>query len=168
MNNDCSKRKDQLLDAALAGAASGELAEHLRTCAACSREFAALLAKREQLDSLLPFVAHGAEPSPALHARILAATAEAPHASPQGDPWRFLRLSAAMAVVAAILVVSVASYFRTTRIAPDNELTAAKRLAEWQAPSDVLLQTPGRELLSKTPQLGDSYLHLPEKMNEEN
>lgn len=41
------------------------------------------------------------------------------------------------------------------------------KLADWRAPSDVLLQTPGREILWTTPRLGESYLHLPAKTDKE-
>ncbi len=50
---------------------------------------------------------------------------------------------------------------------PETELAAAEKLAEWRAPSDVLLETPGREILRTTPRLGESYLHVPVKTNEE-
>jgi hypothetical protein len=64
-----------------------------------------------------------------------------------------------MAAIVAMLVVGFTLQRR--RIVPQGELAAAERLAEWRAPSDVLLETPGREILWKTPRLGESYLHVP-------
>jgi len=49
----------------------------------------------------------------------------------------------------------------------EDELATAQKLAEWRAPSDGLLQTPGREILNTTPQLGKSYLNVPVKTGEE-
>jgi anti-sigma factor RsiW len=167
MNNDCSQRKDLLMDAALTGTVGSDLAEHLRTCADCSAEFAVLRAKREQLDALLPLVAQGADLSPGFHARVLAA-AETTAVSTTPRHWRLARLSAAMAAVAAMLVVGLVSYRRATRLVPENDLAAATKLAEWRAPSDVLLETPGRNFLLQTPQLGESYLHFPKQTEEEN
>jgi len=39
-----------------------------------------------------------------------------------------------------------------------NALASAQKLAEWRAPSDVLLAIPGRRILQATPKLGASYL----------
>jgi len=47
------------------------------------------------------------------------------------------------------------------------ELAGAEKLTEWRAPSDVLLKTPGQEILRTTPRLGESYLHAPVKTDEE-
>jgi hypothetical protein len=48
-----------------------------------------------------------------------------------------------------------------------EELGAAQKLAEWRAPSDSLLKTPGQEVLNETPKLGESYLTVPVKRGEE-
>jgi hypothetical protein len=48
-----------------------------------------------------------------------------------------------------------------------DELAAAQKLAEWRAPSDGLLKTPGQEILMTTPRLGNSYLNVPVKTDEE-
>ena len=50
---------------------------------------------------------------------------------------------------------------------PGDELAAAQRLAEWRAPSDALLATPGQEILRTMPRLGQSYLNVPVKTGEE-
>ena len=39
--------------------------------------------------------------------------------------------------------------------------------AEWRAPSDVLLEAPGREILGTTPKLGESYLQVLTKSDKE-
>jgi hypothetical protein len=50
---------------------------------------------------------------------------------------------------------------------PGDELANAQKLAEWRAPSDSLLLTPGHEILNTTPKLGKSYLNVPVKTDEE-
>jgi hypothetical protein len=158
MKNDCTKWKNELLEAALAGIVAGGLEEHMSKCADCTAEFAALSAKREQMDALLPLVAQGAEPPPEFRTRVLAAAGTASEPM-RGRPWQVWGLCGAMAAIVAMLVVGFTLQRR--RIVPHGELAAAERLAEWRAPSDVLLETPGREILWKTPRLGESYLHIP-------
>jgi hypothetical protein len=58
------------------------------------------------------------------------------------------------------LAIGFALERRNSRTLPDGELMVAEKLAQWQAPSDVLLATPGRELLRTTPKLGESYLKV--------
>jgi hypothetical protein len=48
-----------------------------------------------------------------------------------------------------------------------DELATAQKLAEWRAPSDGLLVTPGQEILRTMPKLGESYLNVPVKKGEE-
>jgi len=158
MKNDCAKWKNELLEAALTRIAAGGLEEHMSKCADCTAELAALRAKREQMDALLPLVAQGAELPPEFRARVLAA-AEAATEAKHGRPWLVWGLSGAMAAIVAALVVGFTLQRR--RIVPHGELAAAERLAEWRAPSDVLLETPGREILRTTPRLSESYLHIP-------
>jgi hypothetical protein len=50
---------------------------------------------------------------------------------------------------------------------PRDELAAAQKLAEWRAPSDGLLATPGQEILRTMPKIGESYLNVPAKKDEE-
>ena len=166
MKNECAKWKDQLLEAALTGTAAGGLEEHVSKCANCAKELAALRARRERLDALLPLVARGAEPPTEFRARVLAAV-EAASEGKRGRPWRVWRLAGAMAVIVATLLIGWELRRRAAPSVPETELAAAEKLAEWRAPSDVLLETPGREILRTTPKLGESYLHLPVKANEE-
>jgi len=73
MKNACEKWKDQLLEAALTGSLTAGLEEHLRTCAICSEEMNNVRARKARLDTLLPLVARGSEPSADFRARVLAA-----------------------------------------------------------------------------------------------
>ncbi len=163
MKNACEKWRDQLLEAALTGATAKGLEEHLRACTNCSDELSELQARQARLDALLPLATQGAGPSPGFRARVLAA-AEAAGERKRARPWRVWTLAGATAAILAALLIGVTSYRRTARTVPGDELAAAQKLAEWQAPSDVLLAHPGPEILRKMPRIGESYLHVPEKM----
>ncbi len=163
MKKACEKWRDELLEAALAGATAKGLEEHLRSCANCSQELSELQARKARLDALLPLTAQGAGPSPHFRARVLAA-AEAAGEAKRARPWRVWTLAGVTAVILAALVIGVTSYRRTARTVPADELAAAQTLAEWRAPSDVLLANPGQEILRKMPRLGESYLRVPAKI----
>lgn len=166
MKNDCTQWKDQLLEAALTGAAASGLEEHVLKCANCAEELAALRARRERLDALLPLVAQGAEPSPEFRVRVLAAAGAASEAK-RGRPWRVWGLAGATAMIVATLMIGVTLHRRAVVTVPKTELAVAQKLVEWRAPSDVLLKTPGQEILRTTPRLGESYLPVPVKRDEE-
>jgi hypothetical protein len=159
MKNDCTKWKDQLLETALAGKPQGGLEEHLLHCADCTAELAALRARREQMDALLPFVAQGAEPSPEFRAQVLAAAQDASGTkrAPLLSGWA---LAGTIAVFVA-LTIALSLRQRSGLVLPQTEISAAEKLAQWRAPSDVLLESPGREILRTMPRLGESYLHVP-------
>jgi len=163
MKNACEKWKDQLLEAAVTGATPKDLEEHLRSCAECSAELDEGRARAARLEALLPLVAQGAEPSADFRARVLAAASEGKRAR----SWRMWTLTGAAAVVAVVLMIAVTLQRRTERMTSVRELAAAQKLAEWRAPSDGLLVTPGQEILKTTPRLGESYLNVPVKMDEE-
>ncbi len=165
MKNACKKWKDQLLEAALTGATTKDFEEHLRVCAMCSRELDAVRARKGQLDELLPLVARGAEPPADFQAQVLAA-AEAPSGASRARRWRVWTLAGATAAIVA-LMIGAAMYRRAAQTIPEKELAAVQRLAEWRAPSDALLATPGQEILRTMPRLGESYLNVPMKENEE-
>jgi anti-sigma factor RsiW len=166
MKNACERWKGQLREAALTGASSLELAEHLQTCAHCSEELRDLEARTARLDTLLPRVVQGGEPSTDFRARVLAA-AEAGGKRKRARRWQAWMLAGAGATAAIILVVGAVWHRGTTgKIQPD-ELATAQKLAEWRAPTDSLLATPGREILRTTPKLGESYLNVPMKEVEE-
>ena len=65
------------------------------------------------------------------------------------------------------LMIGATMYHRAAQRIPEKELAAVQRLAEWRAPSDALLATPGQEILRTMPRLGESYLNVPVKKNEE-
>jgi hypothetical protein len=174
MKNDCAKWKDQLLEAALTGTSprtpAGGLAEHMSKCANCTAELSALRAARERLDTFLPLVAQGAEPSVDFRARVLAAaeaTRKTTHETTRGGAWPGWQWAAAAALIVAALVIGLTLHRKAGQSVPQNELAAAQKLSEWRAPSDVLLETPGREILQTTPRLGESYLPVPAKTDRE-
>lgn len=166
MKNDCAKWKEELLEAALTGTATGELGRHLSSCAGCVKELEALRARREQLDALLPLVARGAELPAEFGARVLAA-AQAAGGWKRARRWRVWVLAGAAAGVVAAATTGLILRRTTAPMTPDTEVAAAQKLAEWQAPSDVLLETPGQEILRSTPKLGESYIRIPVKTSEE-
>jgi anti-sigma factor RsiW len=166
MKNECVKWKNELLEAALARTTRRDLEEHLRQCSDCAEELTALRARRERLDALLPLVAQGAEPGADFRARVLGAAEAAGQAS-AARVWRAWAFAGATAIVLVTLATGLTLRWRTARTVAAAELAAAQKLAEWQAPSDVLLQSPGRGILGSTPRLGESYLQLPAKMNKE-
>ena len=161
----CEKWKDQLLEAALTGATEKDFAEHLRSCTKCSAELDEVRARAERLDALLPLVTQGAEPSANFRARVLVAAAAAREGK-RARPWRVWALAGGAAVVVVVLMIAVTFQRRTARMIPGDELAAAQKLAEWRAPSDSLLMTPGQEILKTTPKLGQSYLNVPVKTEE--
>jgi anti-sigma factor RsiW len=166
MKRACEKWKDQLLEAALTESVGEDLAEHLRTCKDCAAELKTLEARRARLDTLLPLAAQDSEPSADFRTRVLAA-AEAAHGSKGMPRWRMWTLTGATAAAAIVLVLGAWWYRGAARRIPPDEIAAAQKLAEWRAPSDSLLATPGQEILRTTPKLGESYLNVPSKKLEE-
>jgi hypothetical protein len=159
MKNDCGRWKDELLEAALTGTAAPKLEQHLASCAGCAKALEVLRERRERLDALLPRVARNAEPRAGLGAKVLAAAQAAEAQDPGARRWSW-RLAAATAAVAAMVTIAWVAH-RIPRRNLDSEIAAAERLARWQAPSDVLLETPGYEVLRSTPKLGETFLQTP-------
>lgn len=166
MMKDCAKYKDELLEAALTGKPGGALEAHLKECADCGMELKALLARRGQLDALLPLVTRGAEPSPEFRARVMAA-AEAATEQKSARTWRVWAYAGASAVITTVLISGWMFEQSRSRLAGKDEIAAAEKLTEWRAPSDVLLATPGNEILRTTPKLGESYLKAAATKNQE-
>lgn len=172
MTNQCSNSsqwKDQLLEAALTGTRAPALAEHLSTCPHCARELASLQSRRQELDSLLPRVAPLADPPPDFRARVLAAAEATAEKRDNARSPRAWRLTVASALVVAVVIVALRLH--RTRVSgsapPAPDVAAAQRLAEWRAPSDTLLATPGREFLQTIPKLDDTYFRLPATTDRE-
>lgn len=156
MNAPCEKWKDQLLEAALTGARPKDLELHLRDCKGCAAELQELGAIRARQDSLLPLLVRGSQPSPDFRARVLTA-AEAHSEQKRAPRWRVWALAGATLAAAVVLMVERGA----VRNDGAEELAAAQKLAEWRAPSDSLLKTPGEEILKGTPKLGEPYLRVP-------
>jgi hypothetical protein len=164
MKETCEKWRDQLLEAALTGATAKDFEEHLRSCTICSTELDVVRERKARMDELLPLVARGAEPPADFRARVLAA-AEAAGEGKRTRRWRLWTLAGATAAM-VMLMIGAAMYRRTAQTIPRDEITAIQKLAEWRAPSDSLLMTPGQEILKTTPKLGQSYLSVPVKTEE--
>jgi hypothetical protein len=164
MTTACAKWKDQLLESALGGTVGGEFAAHVKTCPGCAAALGALRARRERMDTLLPLVARASEPPGEFHAKVMAA-AEASRETPVWFLQR--RVLAGAALVLAAIVFAAVLRWRSGPTFPNADLAAAQSLAQWRAPSDVFLETPGREILRTTPRLGESYVNVPIQTNEE-
>jgi anti-sigma factor RsiW len=156
MKNPCVQWKDQLLEAALGAAMGTKLEAHLAQCAHCADELGRLRARRERLDIMLPLIA-AAEPRPELSARILATEATNAHRYAIG--WR--QWAAAAAATGIVMAVMLGRILSQRASQSDLELKRAQELAQWRAPTDVLLRLPGRHFLNTPPKLGESYLTLP-------
>jgi anti-sigma factor RsiW len=160
----CPIWKDQLLEAALGDAPADELAEHLKSCPGCAGALTDLSARRERLDRALPLVARGAELPADFRARVLAA-AEANE--PRWGWWRRGWVLAGAAVITASILVAILVHRHSVSSAQDLDAAAMEKMTHWRAPSDVFLETLGRENLRMTPRLGDSIVNLPVPRNQE-
>jgi hypothetical protein len=159
MRNECAARKDQLLEAALTGSVGPELKAHLLACNHCAKELSALQLRRERLDALLPLVAQEVEPSSDFRARVVIAAESASPAS-RAPLSRIWGLAGLAGMTLAALLLALVLRGRISAPAPESDLATAQKLAAWRAPSDIFLQTPGREILRSTLKLGDSYLPI--------
>jgi hypothetical protein len=99
------------------------------------RHFAAQ--RREELEEAPPF-------------RRVWAAARASRAN--GRPRRRGRLAAAAAAALTLALLALLWRRPERGPAPDPETSAS--IAQWKSPTDFLLATPGRELLSTVPSLG--------------
>lgn len=162
MTSPCEKWKDQLLEAALTGTCTKDLELHVRDCKSCAAKLRELEAIRARQDSLLPLLVGGSQPSLDFRARVLAA-AEARREQKRAPKWRVWALVGATVAAAVVFLVQRGA----VRKDEAKELAAAQKLAEWRAPSDSLLKTPGQEILKTTPKLGESYFSVPVRKVEE-
>jgi anti-sigma factor RsiW len=163
MKTECTKWKDALLNTALAGSADAELESHLTRCAECTRDLARLHARQQQIDTLLPLVARHAGPRPGFEARVLSAVAALDASRQTRSAKRWMRWTLAGATAALVLALAVQR--RTKEKLSQQDLIAAQKLAQWRAPSDVLLQFPGQQIMQATPKLGESYLDMSLKVD---
>jgi anti-sigma factor RsiW len=165
MTNYCLERKDSLIEAALSDAPEAALREHLQRCPGCREQLATLQARRARMESALPLIAQGAEPSLDFHAQVMqAAAVQKPQPRMSLRNWftfsqrRWAPAVPVLVVVALAAVLLAAKQYRK-RIS-EEELAAASRLANWQSPTASLLQTPGQELLRGTPRIGETYFNI--------
>src|SRR5258708_40297864 len=86
MNNNCTQWKDALLEAALSDRPAAGLERHLSQCSKCAANLAALRARRERLDALLPLAIRGPEPSAGFHGRLMNAAESAGRPNPKAWP----------------------------------------------------------------------------------
>jgi hypothetical protein len=70
--------------------------------------------------------------------------------------WRAMRPLRPLAIGAAAVIAMAAISLAYSRSLSHSAATSS--IATWRAPTDVLLQTPGSELLSAMPALGASVL----------
>ena len=73
---------------------------------------------------------------------------------------RSVRLVAALALVGA-LAVALSLLFPPRGARPGEVVTGSLSLSSWSAPTDFLLETPGRELLDSAPRIGVGLLEIP-------
>jgi len=161
MKNNCTKWKDQLLQAALADASGSELTDHLSRCPDCAAELKALRNRREKLDKLLPLIAKAQEPSTDLAARVVhVAAAESKKGTRAFNSWWASTWALAGAASMIAIAVMIGWALNRGNNLTRAELQKAQALAEWRAPSDVFLQTPGQKFLHAVPTLGESYFSM--------
>lgn len=72
---------------------------------------------------------------------------------PQRLRWKMVAATVALLLVAVISAVGVRR--REAKTFSDSDRAAVRSLAAWHAPTDVLLRTPGDQLLTTTPRIPD-------------
>jgi hypothetical protein len=86
--------------------------------------------------------------APAFEAVLAAAEARSKHAADRRRPWLVPSMVGSLA--AAALVVAVLTVVRR----PEPRLPSMASIEQWTAPTDFLLDTPGREFLESVPRFG--------------
>jgi hypothetical protein len=152
----CAEWSDRLLDTALGAPTPADLAEHVKTCSACSEALIELQARRQQMDAGLRKLISGMEPLPAFRARLMASLdARSPRRARWVVPVGVLATITVVAALGAILTPSV------KRWAARNDSLAVSvsgpTLSEWRSPTEVLLRSSGDEYLRSSPRLGEFY-----------
>ena len=157
MTNSCPEWTERLMDAALSNEVHAALGDHLKRCERCAAALTALRRRREQMDSLLPLLVRGAEPSLGFRARVLAATE---YSLPRRRPWlaRAGALAAATAVIVAVIVLGSVWRFHVNKNKSNAILYAS--VAEWRSPTEALLRSGSSEILRSSPRLGELYFPL--------
>jgi len=166
MNKACENWKPALLEAALSATVPAELLRHLQGCPHCAAEWNAVQGRARRLQAVLPKITQGAELSADFRARVLSATATVERKRAAGK-WRVFVFAGATAAVIVLLLLGKHGARNASAGLSSQELAAAQKLAEWRAPSDTLLATPGQEMLRSLPKLGETYLRVPAKSSRE-
>ncbi|MBZ5506533.1 MAG: hypothetical protein LAO78_13830 [Acidobacteriia bacterium] len=167
MTNDCKDRKDSLLEAALTGETESSLQQHLASCEECRQELETLRVRRARMDAALLMVAQGG-PQPDFHARVVQAAEAAGQKKFAVTGWfRMPRLItnqrwmfAASALALALAIVAGVVNLRPSHKLLPADIAGATQLANWQSPTAALMETPGKELLSGSPQMGESFMRM--------
>jgi hypothetical protein len=68
--------------------------------------------------------------------------------------WRLIAATAALLLVVIMTITTMAIRSRPTRFS-DSDRAAVRSVAAWHPPTDFLLRTPGREMLTTTPHIPD-------------
>lgn len=152
----CRAWNDRLLDYALCALSASVVSQvetHLKTCPNCTAALADLRARRAQLDTALAQLVAGAEPSPALRARVLAAVEVRPPTTPWGSAWVGVLAAGATVLVLGFTLPPLAE--RWIPAAPQ-----AVSISDWRSPTESLLRSPAANLLEAPPRLGEFYFPL--------
>ncbi|MGC2109401.1 MAG: hypothetical protein WA655_07780 [Candidatus Korobacteraceae bacterium] len=117
----CDKIRDEFMEAVLSGpqAASPQVQEHLRTCAACAGELASFQHTMALLDEW-----QAPEPSPYFASRLHARLREESAAPARG--WLVWLRRPVLAAVAAVLIVVSAGLLEVGRFSNDSNTMASK------------------------------------------
>jgi hypothetical protein len=75
----------------------------------------------------------------------------------RAHPKPYIRFRRFAAIACLLLAAGVASLLHHTHQSTTAYSVAAPSLAQWRAPTDFLLYTPGRELLYTIPQIGEAF-----------
>lgn len=149
----CHHWSERLTDHVLGLPAGTELQAHLGSCAACAAALEERRARVRQLDAGVRRLV-AAEPSPYLASRVLARIESA--RPRRAGRWKAVLASLACAAVLAVCVYSVYAALEARREA-ERASAAARALARWRSPTEVLLRAPAGPFLNAVPRVGDFF-----------
>lgn len=81
-----------------------------------------------------------------------------PFTVPRPQPRARWKLQLAAAALLLLVVLGVTLHVRQETAFSSADHAVAQSLSAWRAPTDVLLDTPGHELLSSSPAIPDPHL----------
>ncbi len=142
------------------------LEAHLKDCSGCSSGVSELRARAARMDRAMREMAGTASPSAGFDARLMARIETSRGArwwsGWLGDPRVRMRFAATGVICAAILAATVGPRVYTAMFG-GRVTEPTVTISTWQSPTDSLLQTPGREILNKSPKLVEVYFPLKPK-----